>query len=176
MAQGLAQPITNLPSRGTENSTMFEVHPDDLSSPSSRRLLELHLAGMHKDSPSGQVFALDLSGLITPSVQMWSAWHGDEIAAIGALKLLGEGDGEVKSMCTRPSYLRQGAGSVVLKRIIVEAKRRGLSRVSLETGSGEAFEAAIALYRKRGFRPGGPFSDYIESDFNQFLHLDLHPV
>ena len=36
-----------------------------------------------------------------------------------------------------------------------------------------AFEAALALYRKRGFVDGAPFGDYAPSDFNQFLHLGL---
>jgi putative acetyltransferase len=45
--------------------------------------------------------------------------------------------------------------------------------LSLETGSGPAFEAALALYRKRGFADGEPFADYKRSAFNQFLHLGL---
>jgi putative acetyltransferase len=32
---------------------------------------------------------------------------------------------------------------------------------------------ALALYRRRGFRDGEAFSDYVRSEFNQFLHLDL---
>ncbi len=46
-------------------------------------------------------------------------------------------------------------------------------RLSLETGSGPAFEPALALYRKRGFVDGEPFGEYVRSDFNQFLHLPL---
>jgi putative acetyltransferase len=63
--------------------------------------------------------------------------------------------------------------ALLLERIISEARNRGLERLSLETGSGPAFEPALSLYRKRGFRNGGAFSDYTASDFNQFLHLDL---
>jgi hypothetical protein len=50
-----------------------------------------------------------------------------------------------------------------------------LTRLSLETGSGPAFDAALALYRKRGFQTGGAFADYKASEFNQFLHLPLIP-
>lgn len=42
-----------------------------------------------------------------------------------------------------------------------------------ETGSGPAFDPALALYRKRGFVDGEAFSDYVRSPFNQFLHLTL---
>ena len=60
-----------------------------------------------------------------------------------------------------------------LERIIETARSRGLRTPGLETGSGPAFEPALALYRQRGFVDGEAFGDYARSDFNQFLHLDL---
>ena len=48
-----------------------------------------------------------------------------------------------------------------------------MTRLSLETGSGPAFEPALKLYRRRGFVDGEAFADYRRSTFNQFLHLDL---
>ncbi|MET0294214.1 MAG: GNAT family N-acetyltransferase, partial [Phenylobacterium sp.] len=80
---------------------------------------------------------------------------------------------EVKSMRTHPDHLRRGIGAALLERIIEEAQARGLRRLSLETGRGAAFEAALALYRKRGFVQGPAFSDYQPSEFNQFFHLAL---
>jgi putative acetyltransferase len=152
---------------------MFVVRPDDLSGEPSRRLLALHLEGMRAGSPPGHVFALDLSGLTAPDVRVWSAWDGDAVVAIGALKALGDGTGEVKSMRTHTDHVRRGAAALVLERIIAEAKASGFSRLSLETGSGPAFEPALALYRKRGFEDGDAFSDYEPSAFNRFLHLRL---
>jgi putative acetyltransferase len=76
-------------------------------------------------------------------------------------------------MRTHPHHLRRGVGAALLEQIIVEARARGLRTLSLETGRGPAFEAALALYRKRGFVSGGAFGDYAASDFNQFMHLDL---
>jgi putative acetyltransferase len=67
-----------------------------------------------------------------------------------------------------------GAGSAILEHIIAEGRRRGMLRLSLETGSGPAFEPALAMYRRRGFVNGEAFSDYLPSEFNQFLHLSLH--
>jgi len=128
---------------------------------------------MHQSSPPGHVFALDLSGLQQPNVTVWSAWEGDAIAGIGALKVLGGGTGEVKSMRTHPAYLRKGVAAAILERIIFEASARGCSRLSLETGSGPSFEPALALYRKRGFKDGEAFGDYLRSEFNQFLHMEL---
>lgn len=151
----------------------LDIRVDDLSGEATRELLRLHLAGMHANSPPGSVFALDLSGLRAPGVTVWSAWEAARIAGIGALKVLDGGSGELKSMRTHPDYLRRGIAAALLEHIIAEAQRRGLRRLSLETGSGPAFDPALALYRRRGFKDGGPFADYERSAFNQFLHLDL---
>jgi putative acetyltransferase len=151
----------------------MDIRVDDLSSDATRDLLRLHLQGMHANSPPGHVFALDLSGLQVPEVTVWSAWNDDEICGIGALKQLDASSGEVKSMRTHPRYLRQGVGAALLERIIEEARTRNLRRLSLETGSGPAFEPALGLYRKRGFVDGEAFADYVRSEFNQFLHLSL---
>ena len=138
-----------------------------------RDLLAVHLSGMHASTPAEHVFALDLTGLQAPEVTVWSAWRGAAIAGIGALKALGGGVGEVKSMRTHPDHLRAGVGAAILERIIAEAQGRGLSRLSLETGRGPDFEAALAMYEKRGFRFSEAFGDYEGSEFNQFMHLAL---
>jgi putative acetyltransferase len=54
----------------------LEIRDDDLSGLETQALLALHLQGMHANSPPGQVFALDLSGLKRPDVTVWSAWRG----------------------------------------------------------------------------------------------------
>jgi putative acetyltransferase len=152
---------------------ILEIRKADLSDEQTRQLLALHLAGMHASSPPGHVFALDLSGLQVPDVTVWSAWFGDAIGGLGALKQLSSAAGEVKSMRTHPLHLRKGVGAAVLEHIIDQARERGLKLLSLETGSGPAFEPALALYRKRGFVDGEPFGGYRRSAFSQFLHLPL---
>ena len=89
---------------------MLVIHQDDLSGDATRALLALHLSGMHENTPAGHVFALDLSGLQAANVTVWSAWDGEAIAGIGALKELGGGTAEVKSMRTHPEHLRKGVG------------------------------------------------------------------
>ena len=110
----------------------MEIRRDDLSSAATRQLLRLHLAGMHANSPPGHVFALDLSGLQAPGVTVWSAWKGETVCGIGALKQLDVGSGGVKSMRTHPDHLRQGVGAAILEHIIREARARGFRRLSLE--------------------------------------------
>jgi putative acetyltransferase len=152
---------------------MFDIRQDDLSGQATRALLALHLAGMHANSPPDQVSALDLSGLQTPQVTVWTIWIGDDIAGVGALKMLGADHAEIKSMRTHPDHVRKGVAAAMLTHLIGEARRRGLRRLSLETGSGPAFEPALTLYRSRGFANGEVFSDYVPSNFNQFLHMAL---
>ena len=151
----------------------FHIQEDDLSGESARALLALHLRGMHASSPPGHVFALDLSGLKTPAVTVWSVREGAEVVGIGALKRLDEVSGEVKSMRTHPNYLRRGIAALLLDHMIAAARARGWRLLSLETGSGPAFEPALAFYRRRGFADGEAFADYRRSAFNQFLHLNL---
>jgi putative acetyltransferase len=66
-----------------------------------------------------------------------------------------------------------GLGKSSLCVLILGTCAKELRRLSLETGSGPAFEPALALYRKRGFIDGEVFADYTRSHFNQFLHLHL---
>lgn len=156
--------------------TPVQIIRDDLSEAATRDLLRLHLRGMHESSPPGTSFALDLSGLQSSDVTVWSGWVGQRIAGIGALKDLGDGCGEVKSMRTHPHFLRQGVAAQLLEHIILAARHRRMRRLSLETGTGPCFEPALALYRRRGFVSGPAFADYPgDSSFNQFLHLDLPP-
>jgi putative acetyltransferase len=149
------------------------IREDDLSGEQTRALLRLHLAGMHASSPPGTVFALDLSGLKAPDVTVWTAWIADTAVGMGALKDLGAQLGELKSMRTHPEFLRRGIASALLEHIIAVARARGMKRLSLETGSGAAFESALTLYRRRGFVAGAAFADYQPSPFNQFFHLQL---
>ena len=152
----------------------LQIREDDLSAGQTLELLRLHLTGMQASSPGPEhVFALDVAGLKEPDVNVWTAWIGERIAGIGALKDLRDGTGEVKSMRTHPEFLRKGVGTRVLECIIGAARARGMWRLSLETGSGPAFEPALALYRKRGFVDGEPFGAYVRSAFNQFLHMLL---
>lgn len=152
---------------------MLSIRRDDLSSEQTRALIAYHRADMRDNSPPSHSFALDLSGLQTPDMSVWTAWEGDEIAGVCALKQHDESRGELKSMRTHPEHLRKGVAAALLEHVINEARTRGLSVLSVETGSGPAFDPALLLYRRRGFENGDAFADYEPSAFNQFLHLGL---
>ena len=149
------------------------LREDDLTDPRVRDLVALHLNGMHENSPQENVFALGISSLQQSEVTVWSAWHDDQVAAIGALNEVDTQTGEIKSMRTHPDFLRMGIAGKVLEHIITVAQSRSYKRLCLETGSGEAFDAALGLYRKRAFIPCDAFGEYEKSEFNQFFALDL---
>ena len=149
------------------------IKPGDFDDDRVKALLTRHLEGMHANSPPGQVFALDWAELQKPEISFYALWDGEDLLGVGALKELEPRSGEIKSMRTADAHLRKGVAAAILNHIVAEARQRGYSRLSLETGSGPAFEPALTLYRKYGFIDGEPFGGYEKSPFNQFLHLDL---
>lgn len=151
----------------------FVLRPADFDDPQVRALVRTHLSGMRGASPPEAVFAFDLSALRAPDLSVWTAWRGDRLAGMGALKQLSPQHGELKSMRTHVDFLRRGVGTFLLEHLIDVARQRGYTHLSLETGTGPTFEPALALYRRRGFLPGPPFGDYTASPFNQYLHLEL---
>lgn len=72
-------------------------------------------------------------------------------------------------MRTADAFLRRGVAARMLDHIIEEARAGGLERLSLETGSGAAFEPALALYRRHGFTDCAPFADYRPDPFSRFM-------
>ena len=152
---------------------MIAIRQDDLAGEPTRALLALHLSGMHATSPPGSVRALDLSRLTDPGVTVWTAWIDGAIVGVGALKRLPDGSGEVKSMRTHPDHLRRGVATALLDHIVAIARGEGIQQLNLETGSGPAFEPALALYRQRGFVDGPAFGDYAPSAFSRFLRLSM---
>ena len=149
------------------------IQPCNFSDPQVLDLLRKHLADMRATSPPGCVHALDLSGLQSPDVTFWAAWEGKALLGFGALRELTPATGEIKSMRTATAQLRRGVAARLLEHMIATARSRGYSQLSLETGTGPAFEPALALYRRYGFVNGEAFGDYVRTDFNQFLHLAL---
>jgi putative acetyltransferase len=76
-------------------------------------------------------------------------------------------------MRTSSLHLRKGVAMRLLEHIIEGAKQRGYRRLSLETGSMDAFEPAKKLYASFGFQYCKPFSDYIEDSYSVFMTKEL---
>jgi putative acetyltransferase len=146
---------------------------DDPRADDIQALLRAHWEFVNALSPPEDVHALDLDGLLDPTVTFFSARQAGVLVAIGALKELDPTHGEVKSMHTVTSARGRGAGRAIVERLLALARERGYGRVSLETGSMEGFEAARALYARIGFEPCAPFADYVPSRNSTFMTLRL---
>jgi len=151
----------------------MQIKVDDLTGPQIAELLREHLRNMAENSPPESMHALSLDELRKPDITFWSAWGGTELLGCGALKELDSQHGEIKSMRTASAHRRKGVAARLLEHILEEAKRRNYKRVSLETGSMDAFKAAQNLYAKFGFKPCGPFADYVEDPNSVFMTKEL---
>jgi putative acetyltransferase len=137
------------------------ITPGDLGDARVLALLAEHLTRARAATSACSDHALEASELKAPDVTFWSAWSGDSLVGIGALKRLSPEHGEIKSMHTAQSRRGEGVGSAMLGHIVEAARAMGLSRLSLETGSAQYFAAARRLYERHGFLVCPPFADYV---------------
>jgi putative acetyltransferase len=154
----------------------YRITEDDPLRPEIAALLDLHLAEMHRWSPACKVHAMPAARLREPDVTFYSAWDGERLAAVGALKALGPARGELKSMRAAPEYRGKGAGQAILQHLIGEARRRGYTWLGLETGRPKPFQPAQALYRKHGFAECANFGDYVSDEFSMCMSREFAPL
>jgi putative acetyltransferase len=152
---------------------VFRIIAGGLDDPQVIRLLGVHLVSSRAQTAPGSAHALDLAGLKSSDIRFWSAWEGNRLVAVGAMKRLSESHAEVKSMHIIESARRRGAGSAMLQHIIGEARKASIAKLSLETGSWDYFRPAVAFYKRHGFAECGPFADYRPDPNSIFMTLDL---
>jgi len=151
----------------------MEIKIDDLKGSEIHELLREHLRNMALHSPPESIHALDIEALRKPEITFWTVWEIGELLGCGALKELDSRHAEIKSMRTSSRHLRKGVAKTLLQHILAEAKRRGYSRLSLETGSAAAFDPARQLYVNFGFTYCGPFADYVEDPYSVFMTREI---
>lgn len=151
----------------------WKVAEDDPRNPDVIALLERHLEFARGVTPPEDVHALDLDGLLDPKVVFFSLRDEGTLLGIGAIKELDETHMELKSIHTAEEARGNGVGRTVVDHLLQVARDRGAQRVSLETGSMDAFAASRALYARLGFVECGPFADYEPSRSSTFMTLEL---
>ena len=151
----------------------FVIDVDDPRRDDVRALLERHLAFARAVTPPEDVHALELDGLLDPSVTFFSLRDDGRLLGVGAIKQLDPDHAELKSMHTAEEARRRGVGRAIVDHLLAVAAERGVSRVSLETGAMDAFAPARSLYASVGFVPCGPFGDYAASPNSAYMTLRL---
>jgi putative acetyltransferase len=145
----------------------------DLDDPEVLELLRTHVRLARTQTAPGSAHALDEAALRSASIELWTIRDGRELVGVGALQRLSPQHGEIKSMHTVAGARRKGVGSAMLVHIIGAARVRGMTRLSLETGSWDYFLPARALYRRHGFIECGPFGGYAPDVNSVFMSLDI---
>ena len=149
------------------------IREGGLADPQVLALLREHLASMAALSPPESIHALGLAALRAADVTFWGAWRDGELLGCGALKQLDAAHGEIKSMRTATAHRRTGIGAVLVRHIVEEARRRDYRRLSLETGSMDAFAPARRMYARAGFAHCPPFADYTDDPNSVYMTLFL---
>lgn len=137
-------------------------------------LMARHTAQMHADTPPESIHMLPAGALATPEIRFWVMRDAaGRPVAMGAIKRLGTGHGEIKSMHVLAELRGQGLARRLLDHLIAAARAEGLARLSLETGSQDSFAAARALYERAGFTECPPFAGYRPDPNSTFMTREL---
>ncbi|MEO1057554.1 MAG: GNAT family N-acetyltransferase [Actinomycetota bacterium] len=149
------------------------IGPEDPTLPEIVDLLEAHLEFTRGASPPDHVHALDLDGLVHESVSFFAGREDGELLGVGALRELGHGRAEIKSMHTTKSARGRGVGRAMLEHLMRTARGRNISWLGLETGSMDEFAPARRLYRSAGFSDCEPFDRYTTNPFSVCMSTEL---
>lgn len=139
---------------------MIDIRKVDPTEPGLEPLFEAHLALMRSSSPACSVHAMEPADLKTQEVDFFAAFKRDEPVAMGALKRISGTHGELKSMHVRRDHRGTSLANLLLAHLLDAARSGGFQRLSLETGSQEAFAPARAFYGRNGFNTCPPFEGY----------------
>ncbi len=131
-----------------------------------------HRADMHADTPPESIHMLPRTDLVAPNIDFFVLRQDGVPVGMGALKYDATA-GELKSMHILAEHRGNGLSRRLLSGLIDQARLRGLTRLSLETGAQPSFAAARGLYHKAGFIDCPPFGDYRADPNSTFMTLEL---
>ena len=183
-AHGL-QNVPCPPNTSTESDMVpniqIQIQPEDPATPDVSALLSEHLSDMAATSPPESVHALDITALRADNIDFYTARAlnnhlpegARQLLGCAALKQLSADEGELKSMRTAQAHLRKGVAGQLLQHIVEQARLKGMSSLSLETGTPDYFRPARQLYARFGFIECPPFADYKPDPFSLCMRYML---
>ncbi len=147
----------------------MEIREDDPRKKQATSLLAEHLEEMKKHSRPDSIHSLDVNALCAPEITFYTAWEANQLVGCGALLELDHQHGEIKSMRTAKDHRRKGVARRILEHILLVAKTRAYTRLSLETGSMKEFKPARDLYASYGFTNCDPFANYALDSYSVWM-------
>lgn len=157
----------------TTQKAAIEVVLADPASPEALALLEASWRYLASLFAANERFHLDLDGLRKPHVRFFVARMGGVANGCGALAVFGDW-AEVKSMYVEETARGTGVADALMERIEAEARSLGCGVLRLETG--DKLQRARAFYARHGFRPRGPFANYLDIPTSIFMQKSLAPA
>lgn len=148
---------------------IYTIRPARASEPEVATLISTHFELMRASSPEESCHVMDADALERKDALMFVAENQGVVVGIGALKVIDDGHGEVKSMHTAKTVRGKGVARQILLALIDAARERKITRLSLETGTYDMFAPARALYAAEGFTTCPPFGEYIEDPLSTFM-------
>lgn len=133
------------------------------------QVLRRHHALMRSQSPEESCHVMSGAELRASGARVFAAREGQDVLGIGALKPIGQGQIELKSMHTVAEARGKGVGKLILNRLIAVGIELDAKDLLLETGADAHFVAARALYEKLGFSYVPPFGDYQVDPLSVFM-------
>lgn len=161
------------PAPGYRSTMGLAVTTEDASAADVRSVLEVHLAFARAVTPPDHVHALGVDDLVDSGATVFGARLDGDLVAVCALRELDREHGELKSMHTLTTARGRGAGTALVDHVLQVGRSRGYHRVSLETGTYDAFAPARALYERAGFARCEPYGEHTDNPFSVCMTIEL---
>jgi putative acetyltransferase len=117
--------------------------------------------------PAENVYAMDISSLLSPSV-VFAVVRDSAGSAVGCGAIVMKPEyGEVKRMYVRPQARGQGLARRLIESLEKKAMEQGCRTFMLETGP--TMPEALILYERLGYLRRGPFGDYPDDPHSVFM-------
>jgi N-acetylglutamate synthase-like GNAT family acetyltransferase len=156
-----------------ESDAAVDLRREEITSPVAAGLiaaLNAELSERYREEGANH-FRLDAAEVAEGRGAFVVARIGGEPGGCGALRRIDAASGEIKRMYVAPSLRGRGVGARLLAALEAEARRLGLSRIVLETGTRQP--EALGLYRRAGYVEIPPFGEYVGSPLSVCMEKRL---
>ncbi len=150
---------------------MVQIAIEDPRQPEVATLIDALDAFSSSLYPPESNHLVDIEELAKPDVVFFVARQDGRAIGCGAFRKIESGHGEIKRMYVPHEARGRGLGRVILDTIEGEAKRRGVRRLSLETGIHN--HDAINLYRRAGYEDCPAFGNYKADPLSLFMTKEI---
>jgi putative acetyltransferase len=142
---------------------VFDIRRSSLASPDAVGLITaLNAELMAKfPEPGATHFSLSAEQVADGDGAFLIAYVDDEAVGCGAIRRLDSERAEIKRMFVSPRFRGHGLGRAIVAALEDEARRLGVARVVLETGT--RLPVAMALYESAGYTRIPLFGEYTGS-------------